>query len=453
MTATERKRATVVAVLMGMGHLRAAFPLQYFAHDGILIYGSNRSTPRSEYRLWRKMRKSYYFFSRAGKIPLIGNFLVRLLVWLQDIEPMYPRLDRSRPTLAVHYLERLIRRKGLCRALIEKIRHDRLPVVHTYFATAIAADRAAGEDGANYLAICDSDFNRVWVPKDPRQSSLRYLAPCTQVKRRLMSYGVPEKNIFLTGFPLPRENVGSETGLEILKDDLFIRLQRLDPTGRFFRLHEKSVLHWLGRAAEPPAEDRGFTVTFAIGGAGAQTELAFAILRSLSRALREGRVRFTLSVGIQKRIFDQAQQEIKRLNLHDELGTGLEIVFDPDPFAYIDKFNASLRRTDVLWTKPSELVFYCGLGLPIVMAPPIGTHEVRNERWLQEIHAGVNQAGPAASCHEWLFDLRENGRLAEAAWDGFLKARKLGTFKIERLIREGTANDRAFEEGTSPLER
>lgn len=35
-----------------------------------------------------------------------------------------------------------------------------------------------------------------------------------------------------------------------------------------------------------------------------------------------------------------------------------------------------------------------------------------------------------------------------AAWDGFLKARKLGTFKIERLIRTGE-----FREGDSPLER
>jgi hypothetical protein len=52
------------------------------------------------------------------------------------------------------------------------------------------------------------------------------------------------------------------------------------------------------------------------------------------------------------------------------------------------------------------------------------------------------------ACGEWLFDLRENGRLAEAAWDGFLKARKLGTYKIERLIRTGE-----FVEGSSPLEQ
>lgn len=447
MTAPERG-ATVVAVLMGMGHLRAAYPLRHFAHGGVLIYGSKRTTPKSEYRIWRKIRKSYYFFSRAGEIPLIGNFMVQLLVWLQFIEPYYPRRDRSRPNGAVNYLEHLIKRRGLCRALIEKIYQDRLPVIHTYFATAIAADRSPGKESRNYLLICDSDFNRVWVPKDPRQSNLRYFAPCTQVKRRLVSYGVPEKNIFLTGFPLPRENIGSETGLEILKGDLFNRLLRLDPGGRFFQIHQKSVLHWLDRAAVPAAGDQCFTVTFAIGGAGAQTDLAFVILRSLSQAVREGRIRFIMSVGIQKRIFENVLKQINRLGLYRELDKGLEIIFDADPFLYLDKFNACLRRTDVLWTKPSELVFYSGLGLPIIMAPPIGTHEELNKRWLQEIHAGVKEAGPAEFCHEWLFDLRESGRLAEAAWDGFLKVRKLGTIKIERLIRHGI-----FEEGQSPLEQ
>jgi len=447
MTTPERS-ATVIAVLMGMGHLRAAYPLQHFGNNEVMIYGSERNTPKGEYRIWRTIRKSYYFFSRAGEIPLIGNLLLRLLVRLQRIEPYYPRRDLSRPTLAVHYLEHLIKRRGLCRALIENIYQHRLPIIHTYFATAIVADRSPGEECRNYLLICDSDFNRVWVPKDPRQSNLRYLAPCTQVKRRLLSFGVPEENIFLTGFPLPRENIGSETGLEILKDDLFNRLLRLDPSGRFFQIHQKSVLHWLDRATVPVVRDRCFTVTFAIGGAGAQTELAFMILRSLSRDVREGRVRFVISVGIQKRIYENVVKRVNRLDLYSELDNRLEIIFDADPFVYLDKFNACLRRTDVLWTKPSELVFYSGLGLPIVMAPPIGAHEELNKRWLQEIHAGVKPAGPAEFCHEWLFDLLDRGRLAEAAWDGFLKVRKLGTFKIERLIRHGT-----FKEGRSPLEQ
>jgi len=434
-------RATVVAVMMGMGHLRAAYPLRHFSREGVMIYGSKLTAPESEYRIWNKIRTSYYFISRAGEMPVIGDFLLRLMVWLQRIEPYYPRRDHSRPNFAVQYLDRLINRRGLCRALITQIHQTHLPVIHTYFATAIAADRWLDKEDINYLLICDSDFNRVWAPKDPRQSNLRYLAPCTQVKRRLISYGVPEKNIFLTGFPLPRENIGSETGLEILKEDLFNRLVRLDPKGRFFQIHQKSVPYLLGREAIPAARDQCFTVTFAVGGAGAQTEHAFAILLSLSQAIGEGRVRFILSVGIQKRIFEKVLNRVNRMGLYGMLDNGLAILFDADPQKYLDKFNVCLRRTDVLWTKPSELVFYSGLGLPIVMAPSIGTHEELNKRWLQEIHAGIEESGPAKYCHEWLFDLRETGRLAEAAWDGFLKVRKLGTFKIERLIRQGTFNE------------
>ncbi len=437
----------VVSVLMGLGHLRAAYPLRHCTPDGILIYGSRQTTPISEYRLWRGVRRSYYFFSRAGGIPVIGKLLLQFLVWMQHIDPYYPRRDRAKPTASVRYLDYLIRRRGLGSGLIEEIRGYAGPVIHTYFATALALDQKGDAALRNYLLICDSDFNRVWVPADPRRSSLRYLAPCTQVKRRLLSYGVPEEKIFLTGFPLPRENIGGEKDLEILKNDLFIRLIRLDPCGRFFQTHSRSVASWLRPAEEPRRSDR-FTLTFAIGGAGAQVEFVFAILKSLQSAIRGGAIRVMISVGIQKRIVERVFGYIHRLGLNDEMEKGVQVVFDQDPSAYLDRFNACLRETDILWTKPGELVFYSALGLPIIMAPPIGTHEELNKRWLQEIHAGINPPGPVEYCHEWLFDLRESGRFAEAAWDGFLKGRKLGTYKIERLINQGI-----FEEGQSPLEQ
>jgi hypothetical protein len=223
---------------------------------------------------------------------------------------------------------------------------------------------------------------------------------------------------------------------------------RLDPSERFFQLHRKSITHWLAPSDAPPKHDDCFTVTFAIGGAGAQTELALEIVRSLGRAISENRVRLIVSVGTNKRISEIMVNHIHRLDLQRGLDKGLEILHDADPFLFLDKFNACLRRTDVLWTKPSELVFYSGLGLPILTAPPIGAHEELNSRWLQEVQAGVSMPGPARYCHEWLFDLRESGRLAEAAWDGFLNVRTLGAFKIERLVRAET-----FDAGGSPLEQ
>ena len=445
-------KAWVVTVLMGLGHLRAAHPLRDLTHEGVVIYGSRRTTPDPEYRIWRRLRRVYYASSKAGAIPFVGKALVGLLLAVQRIRPYYPKTDQSRPTMVVRLLKRLIRKRGLCRSLRHKLAEAPYPVIHTFYATAVAMDTLgpppAGPTQDQYLLICDADFNRVWVPEDPKSSRLRYLAPCTQVRRRLLAYGVPDEAILMTGFPLPKENIGSETGLEVLKADLFERLLRLDPAGKFFSYHERSVLGWLGRAAVPVERERHFTVMFAIGGAGAQAEMVEKILAGLRDRIRGEEIRLILSCGIQKKVFERVLGTVSRAGLREELNRGLEVVHDPDARGYLERFNDSLRRTDVLWTKPSELAFYCGLGLPILMADPIGAHEELNKRWLREIHAGVSPAGPLEACGEWLFDLRESGRLAEAAWDGFLKARKLGTYKIERLIRTG-----GFREGASPLEQ
>jgi hypothetical protein len=81
------------------------------------------------------------------------------------------------------------------------------------------------------------------------------------------------------------------------------------------------------------------------------------------------------------------------------------------------------------------------------MMPAIGPQERYNRMWLEELHAGIKPTGHFASTHEWLFDLRDNGRLAEVSWDGYIKGRKLGTYKIEELIETGK-----FSPGSSPLD-
>ena len=101
----------------------------------------------------------------------------------------------------------------------------------------------------------------------------------------------------------------------------------------------------------------------------------------------------------------------------------------------------------MLWTKPSELSFYCGLGLPVILTPVIGPQEWFNKKWLSEIGAGFKQYSPEYA-HQWLIDLLNKGRLAEMAWDGFLKARKCGTFKIQQLLETGS-----FTASSDPLNR
>ena len=106
-----------------------------------------------------------------------------------------------------------------------------------------------------------------------------------------------------------------------------------------------------------------------------------------------------------------------------------------------------MQTTDVLWTKPSELSFYCALGIPVIMTPAIGPQEKCNKRWLREIGAGFKQKNPKHT-NQWLFDMLKKGRLAEAAWNGFLKGRKYGTYNILDFLETGT-----FNSSNDPLKR
>ena len=111
----------------------------------------------------------------------------------------------------------------------------------------------------------------------------------------------------------------------------------------------------------------------------------------------------------------------------------VRIIYAEDKTSYFKVFNKILRKTDVLWTKPSELTFYSALGLPIIMAEPIGYQEKYNRGWLVAIGAGIDSLNPEY-VDEWLFDWLDSGWLAEAAMEGFLDAPRMGTYRIENIV-------------------
>ena len=442
------RKAWIAASMMGLGHMRAAYPLRELGKEGILVEGTKTFCDPNEYKVWRKMQRLYVFLSKAEEYPFIGKYFLWLLKKIQRIPPYYPARDLSKPNLVSRYLWNLIIKSGLSQTLLGKIKDDNLPLVSTFYSSSIAVDMLETKRRDNYLIICDSDCNRIWVAKDPKKSRIKYITPCTRVKKRLLQYGVPEERIFLTGFPLPKENIGSEENLEILKEDLYNRLVRLDPLLRFFSVHKNTVKAYLGKDMPKEKEDNYFEITFAVGGAGVQANMALEILKSVKEKIKEGRLRINLSAGINDEVFVKFKSYIKHLKMEKYLNNGINIVYDSDIYRYFEKFNLTLRTTDVLWSKPSELTFYCALGIPILMAPSVGTHEDINRKWLQDIHAGIKPAGELKYADEWLFELREGGNFAEAAWDGFIKGRKLGTYKIEELVNTGK-----FVPGEAPLGR
>jgi hypothetical protein len=424
-------RAWVAAANMGLGHKRAIRPLWDIAEGGLIVVNDPSVAGPDELKVWEQLLSVYERLSRAKRIPLIGNALFGIMDYFQQIQPPYPRVDLSKPSIQTKWTEGMVR-KGLCEGMIERIESKPLPFITSYYAAAIAADMAGY--GRVYCIICDADINRVWVASDPRASRIEYLVPCGSVLRRLKQYGVPDERLFMTGFPLPKELLGGPE-LGLLKADLGQRLRYLDPQDRFWPLHEQSVAHFLGRENCKARRKRKLTLAFAVGGAGAQKEIGAEALASLKGKILGGELAMNLVCGVRSEVRAYYEAFVKAQGLED--CADVRIIGGRGDEEYFDSFNASLRDTDILWTKPSEMSFYVGLGIPLIVAPTIGAQETFNRNWLEEIQAGIPQSDPRYA-NEWLFELLVQGRFAEAAWSGFLKARKYGTYKIHELLATGT---------------
>ena len=425
------QKAWVVSADMGYGHQRATYPLKFLAADNkIITVGSDDSSTDEEKKLWNRIRLMYEFLSRVRDIPVTGRFLFRMLDTLLHIPPLYPLRDMSRPSFQVGLLKSLVN-KGLCSGMLARINKKKLPLITSFYAPAIVAD--INHYGKIYCIICDSDLNRVWVADKPLNSRIEYLVPCGRARKRLALYGVPEERIHMTGFPFPLEVLGDKN-LNTLKADLGQRLKILDPKEVFWSVNGHNVKYYLGSENCKARGKRVLTITFAVGGAGAQKEIGLQIAESLKNRIRAGSVALNLVAGTRPEVRDFFMS-VKKDLFHT--AKNVNVVYGETKDEYFDKFNLLMRTTDILWTKPSELSFYCALGIPIIMTPPLGSQEEHNRKWLFEIQAGISQEDPRYT-DQWLFDLIDEGRIADAAWDGFIKARKYGTYKIMEIIEKGT---------------
>jgi UDP-N-acetylglucosamine:LPS N-acetylglucosamine transferase len=169
-----------------------------------------------------------------------------------------------------------------------------------------------------------------------------------------------------------------------------------------------------------------------VGGAGAQKEIAKQILESLKHKIKEHKIRVNLIAGTRLEVGKYFENIVKETGLENEKKY-VNILSALDKRSYFEKFNLLLRETDILWTKPSELSFYTALGIPIITSPNLGSHEELNQKWLMQVGSAIPQENPKYT-DEWLFELLDNGVLAEAAWEGYMEAPKYGTYNIKALI-------------------
>jgi hypothetical protein len=429
-------KAWIVSVDMGYGHQRAAYPLKDIAYERIITANNDKIISKKERSLWERTRDFYEAVSRIKRIPLIGQTIFGLYDQIQKISPFFPFRDLSKPNFSTIRLKRLID-KGFGKSLVEYTSKIDIPVITTYPVSALMYDYNGKKA---YAVVTDTDITRVWVANDPKKSNITYFAPCKHVVVRLKEYGVPEDKIIETGFPLPKENIGKND--EIVKKDLLSRIVNLDPEGKFIEKYKGMIIEKLGlnKNQKLNAESlkkfktHKLTLTYAIGGAGAQKDIAIKILNSLHEKIISDEVTINIIVGIRLDLKMYFEEEIKKIKLDEYLNKNINIIFALDKKTLFETTNKVLRTTDILWTKPSEMSFYTALGLPIIIAPPIGAHEHYNLEWLEHIGSGFVQQNPEFT-KDWLYYWIEDGRLADAAMQGFIDAPRRGIYNIEEYLK------------------
>lgn len=431
-------KAYVITVDMGYGHQRAVHPLADIAEGGIINANNYAGIPKKDQRSWEGGRKVYEKISRLKHLPLIGDWIFDLMDYFQRIEPFYPARDLTRATIQLKGIYHMIK-NGWGRDLIDRLNKNPLPLITSFFTVAYFADEH-NYKGDIYLICCDADVSRAWAPLHAEKSRIKYLVPNRRVKERIELYGVKPEHIFITGFPLPKENIGGKE-LKTLKQSLGERVIHLDPKGLYQKKYKDTLDDFIGKSyLNKKSNKHPLTITFAVGGAGAQREIGADILTSLKDKILNKEVKLNLIAGVRNDVYLYYQKKIKQLGLWGKTNGNIEILYAETKNEYFDKFNEMLLTTDILWTKPSELSFYTGLGLPIIIAPTVGSQEEFNKEWLVSIGSGVEQQDPRY-VNEWLFDWLDSGWLAEAAMNGFLNAPRNGAYHMEEVVLKGKRSE------------
>jgi hypothetical protein len=430
------RRPLVCAIAMGYGHLRPAHALAEQLGEPFLEVDRPPLADPDEQKLWARTRFLYEGLTRLSQHPRAGAPLRSLLGGITAIPNLYPLRDMTAPTGGTRFLQWMADRHGLGHGVVDYLRKRDQPLLTTFFAPAVIADHLGCEDV--HCVVTDSDINRVWAPFDPARSKVRYYAPSTRVVQRLRAYGVPAERIEYTGFPLPHALLGGHD-VPAARRNLAARLVRLDPDRAFRGTYRDELEQFLrvplpaGQEGAPPR------VVFAVGGAGAQVEMAAEFLPGMAPALKAGRYRLTLVAGVRSEVRERFERWVEQAGL--AVGEHVDILFEGDVVAYFEAFNRLLADTDVLWTKPSEITFFAALGLPLVFSWPVGVHEQYNRRWGIEAGAGLKQRDPRFAA-EWLAEWLADGTLAAAAWNGFMRLPKFGLYRI--LERFGWRQDQAL---------
>ncbi len=396
-------RYWLLSAVMGLGHDRAAWPLRSHAQNASWIsIGLSDTSSRLERGFQSLTRGFYEGLSRWREHSRIGAAAFSQYDrMLQRFPALAEQPDQRRPVAANHIQNGLLR-LGYSMETMTRIRGSGLPVISTFYMGSLAAERHT--DLPVYSLICDVEFSRAWVPSRPKGSRIEYLAPTARSAERLMAYGVSGSRVHVTGFPLPLENVG-DRNRDILLEDWRRRARRLaDPTCPL-------------------------TLLFCIGGAGVQASAARSLLDRMGDAIDAGSVRLWISAGVSTLAAERIRPALRPEWLESDR---VRLIHEHDKPAYFQQFSQALHETDLVITKPSEMVFYAGLGLPILLTDPVGYHESLNAAWLLETGAGDRL--PPDFDLDRIREMQSDGRLLDWGCRGLQTGLGESTHRILDLV-------------------
>ena len=418
----------VVAVEMGYGHLRAANTIAEWLGTEVIRLDLPPLAGWSETALWFGIRKFYNGLSQACDWPVAGAAAQSILEKITEIRPLHNHRSGEPPTLLAQLAD------GLSASIIgRKFRAASAgkSIVATYPAAAMAAVYAPGAHV--FCLATDTDVNRAWAPARAKDVCIEYLAPVDRVVDRLRSFGVPEKRIHLTGFPLPTKLIGQTEAA------LARRLHRLDPERAFCSRTNKAqstlIRDFLQCSSMEP-----IVMSIAIGGAGGQLWHVSKILKSIRKRIMAGKLNLNLIAGTRADVAERLRHLVETTGLPLENNHGVNILYAAELKEYFRLFDDCLAGTDVLWTKPSELVFYAALGLPMLLAPPLGGQEHANRHWLLSNDAALDAGNPIL-LEQRLDDLLSSGALCRVAWNGYSRLDRDGFDRIYNVLDSAVRPD------------
>lgn len=389
----------ITSALMGFGHLRAAHNLSSFGHMPVLRVDREPYVNFVDRLVWGMGQYSHTYASRDAESR--SKFLYTRFEKLMTI----PK-DHEKPPLGPSRFIRTIERFGAGKELFRQLGEDNPRLIHTFYLPAMLSVYRE-YPGKSFLLLCDTDFHRVWAPLEPENGPLEYCVPISKSADRLISYGVKSEKIHVTGFPLPPVHTGvGET--VTAENDFEVRRTRLQTNSSL-----------------------PLTIMFPFSGAGAYSNVLAEMVKSILDELQEGTLRLVVSCGDNEEALWNAENLFTNYGI-DELEY-VEIIYDADLFNSFERFNLALKSSDVVVTKPSEMVFYAALGIPMIFLPPIGAHEARNREYLLESGCASDMIS-IPDFAKWLFEARRSGLLLELAENGFRKLSREGADKINEIV-------------------